>query len=77
MSFVCYPIHIGRDRFVENLSNLGSFITKYDAKMLKYETENVLEGMPYVQTKVCVINVYVLYLLLTTNTPLNSVSVIP
>jgi hypothetical protein len=27
----------GRDRFIENLSNLGSFITKYDAKMIKYD----------------------------------------
>eukprot|EP00540_Astrosyne_radiata_P022852 CAMPEP_0116866944 /NCGR_PEP_ID=MMETSP0418-20121206/26341_1 /TAXON_ID=1158023 /ORGANISM="Astrosyne radiata, Strain 13vi08-1A" /LENGTH=139 /DNA_ID=CAMNT_0004502697 /DNA_START=112 /DNA_END=528 /DNA_ORIENTATION=- len=27
----------GRDRFVENLSNLGSFITNYSAKMLRYE----------------------------------------
>lgn len=27
----------GRDRFITNLANLGSFITKYDAKVLKYE----------------------------------------
>jgi hypothetical protein len=27
----------GRDRFIENLSNLGSFITNYDAKMIKYD----------------------------------------
>lgn len=27
----------GRERFVTNLANLGSFITKYDAKVLKYE----------------------------------------
>jgi len=26
----------GRDRFVANLANLGSFVTKYDAKVLKY-----------------------------------------
>jgi hypothetical protein len=26
----------GRERFVTNLANLGSFITKYDAKVLKY-----------------------------------------
>ncbi len=26
----------GRDRFVENLQNLGSFITNYDAKLLDY-----------------------------------------
>ena len=30
----------GRDRFIENLSNLGSFITNYDAKMIKYDVEN-------------------------------------
>ena len=29
----------GRDRFIENLSNLGSFITNYDAKMIKYDVE--------------------------------------
>uniref|UniRef100_A0A7S1BI43 Uncharacterized protein n=1 Tax=Corethron hystrix TaxID=216773 RepID=A0A7S1BI43_9STRA len=29
----------GRDRFVDNLSNLGSFITKYDAKLISYNTE--------------------------------------
>ncbi len=26
----------GRDRFVDNLQNLGSFITEYDARMLNY-----------------------------------------
>jgi hypothetical protein len=26
----------GRDRFVDNLANLGSFITKYSAKMINY-----------------------------------------
>lgn len=26
----------GRDRFVDNLANLGSFITEYDARMLGY-----------------------------------------
>jgi len=41
----------GRDRFVENLANLGSFITKYDAKMLGYDVEN--EGSR-VKTKVMV-----------------------
>jgi hypothetical protein len=30
----------GRDRFIENLSNLGSFITNYDAKMIKFEVDN-------------------------------------
>jgi hypothetical protein len=29
----------GRDRFIDNLANLGSFITNYDAKMLKYDVE--------------------------------------
>ncbi|KAL7468656.1 hypothetical protein ACHAXS_008890 [Conticribra weissflogii] len=29
----------GRDRFIENLANLGSFITNYDARMLKYDVE--------------------------------------
>ena len=30
----------GKDRFIDNLSNLGSFITNYDAKMIKYEVMN-------------------------------------
>ena len=30
----------GRDRFVDNLQNLGSFITKYSAKMIDYTEEN-------------------------------------
>lgn len=29
----------GRDRFIDNLANLGSFITNYDAKILKYNVE--------------------------------------
>ena len=29
----------GRERFIENLSNLGSFITNFDAKMIKYDVE--------------------------------------
>lgn len=34
----------GRDRFIDNLQNLGSFITKYDAKPLDYKVdENVVE----------------------------------
>eukprot|EP00978_Attheya_sp_CCMP212_P009509 scaffold22474_cov49-Attheya_sp.AAC.2 len=41
----------GRDRFVDNLANLGSFITEYDAKMLGYNVED--EGET-VQTKVMV-----------------------
>ena len=39
----------GRDRFIENLANLGSFITKYDAKMINYEVE---DGGKEVKTKV-------------------------
>ncbi|KAL9180411.1 hypothetical protein ACHAXT_008381 [Thalassiosira profunda] len=41
----------GRDRFIDNLQNLGSFITAYDAKMLKYD---VGEGGAKVNTKVMV-----------------------
>ncbi len=34
----------GTDRFIDNLQNLGSFITKYDVKLLNYEvSENELE----------------------------------
>ena len=29
----------GRDRFIDNLANLGSFITNYDAKMINYNVE--------------------------------------
>ncbi len=39
----------GRDRFIENLANLGSFITNYDAKMIKYDVE---EDGSRVDTKV-------------------------
>jgi len=39
----------GRQRFVDNLANLGSFITKYDAKFLGY---NVNEAGTQVDTKV-------------------------
>lgn len=39
----------GRDRFIENLANLGSFITDYSAKMIKYDVED--EGKE-VNTKV-------------------------
>lgn len=41
----------GRDRFVENLANLGSFITAYEARMLNYEVD---DEAPSVQTKVMV-----------------------
>lgn len=39
----------GRDRFVDNLANLGSFITKYSAKMIDYTAE---ESTSSVKTKV-------------------------
>lgn len=35
----------GRRRFIDNLSNLGSFITNYDAKMMKFEIENDGRGI--------------------------------
>lgn len=41
----------GRDRFVDNLANLGSFITEYDARMLSYEVD---DAVPLVKTKVMV-----------------------
>jgi hypothetical protein len=42
----------GRDRFVDNLANLGSFITKYSAKLLDYQ---VVDGSANeVKTKVMV-----------------------
>jgi len=43
----------GRDRFVENLANLGSFITGYDAKMIKYD---VSEETTEVNSKVSFLN---------------------
>lgn len=30
----------GRDRFIDNLANLGSFITNYNAKVLNYSVDN-------------------------------------
>jgi hypothetical protein len=42
----------GRTRFVENLRNLGSFITKYDSKVLQYNV--VEEGQFVVETKLMV-----------------------
>ncbi len=39
----------GRDRFVTNLANLGSFISKYDARVLEYNQPNETT----IQTKVC------------------------
>eukprot|EP00557_Chaetoceros_sp_GSL56_P004285 CAMPEP_0176493556 /NCGR_PEP_ID=MMETSP0200_2-20121128/9611_1 /TAXON_ID=947934 /ORGANISM="Chaetoceros sp., Strain GSL56" /LENGTH=258 /DNA_ID=CAMNT_0017891225 /DNA_START=98 /DNA_END=874 /DNA_ORIENTATION=+ len=41
----------GRSRFVENLKNLGSFITKYDSKVLQY---NVSQDGLMVNTKIMV-----------------------
>lgn len=41
----------GRDRFVDNLSNLGSFIIEYDAKMLNYSSSD--DGLT-VKTRVMV-----------------------
>lgn len=41
----------GRDRFIDNLANLGSFITNYDAKMIKYDVQE--EGQE-ILTKVMV-----------------------
>jgi hypothetical protein len=41
----------GRDRFIDNLSNLGSFITNYDAKMIKYD---VLSDGREIVTKIMV-----------------------
>ena len=43
--------HLGRDRFVENLSNLGSFITNYDARLISYE---IKEEGTQVKTKLMV-----------------------
>jgi hypothetical protein len=39
----------GRDRFVDNLANLGSFITKYSARVIK---EEAILDQAMVQTKV-------------------------
>ena len=33
-------ISSGRDRFIDNLSNLGSFITNYSAKMISYDVND-------------------------------------
>ena len=41
----------GRDRFVDNLQNLGSFITNYSAKLLEYSVD---DAVPEVQTKLMV-----------------------
>jgi hypothetical protein len=44
----------GRQRFVDNLQNLGSFITKYSAKLLEYSTSSMEAGGFVVQTKLMV-----------------------
>lgn len=44
----------GRDRFVQNLENLGSFITKYDAKVLDYSSVTYEDTVPIIQTKIMV-----------------------
>ena len=44
----------GRDRFVQNLENLGSFITKYDAKVIDYSSMTYEESIPIIQTKIMV-----------------------
>ena len=38
----------GRDRFIANLANLGSFITKYSVKTLEFEESSTV----FVKTKV-------------------------
>ena len=43
----------GRDRFVDNLQNLGSFITKYSAKLLEYSSSSS-DGDAQVNTKLMV-----------------------
>jgi len=44
----------GRDRFVENLQNLGSFITKYDARVLKNSPVTYEGSTPIIETKIMV-----------------------
>lgn len=44
----------GRDRFIQNLQNLGSFITKYDAKVLDYSSVSYEDSIPIIQTKIMV-----------------------
>ena len=44
----------GRDRFVQNLQNLGSFITKYDARVLKYSPVTYEDSIPIIETKIMV-----------------------
>ena len=44
---------VGRDRFVTNLANLGSFITKYSAKVLEYAQPNDTTIQTKVRTRNC------------------------
>jgi len=47
----------GRDRFIDNLANLGSFITKYDARLISYDTDMIEGGasnQPTVSTRIMV-----------------------
>lgn len=44
----------GRDRFIENLQNLGSFITKYDARVIKNSPVTYEDSIPIIQTKIMV-----------------------
>jgi hypothetical protein len=44
----------GRDRFVTNLANLGSFITQYDAKVIKYSPVIYRDQVPTIETKIMV-----------------------
>lgn len=44
----------GRDRFVDNLQNLGSFVTEYDVKQLGYDVNQNDEVGTTVDTKVMV-----------------------
>jgi hypothetical protein len=44
----------GRDRFVQNLQNLGSFITKYDARVLKYSPVTYEDSRQIIETKIMV-----------------------
>jgi len=44
----------GRDRFVKNLENLGSFITKYDARVIKNSPVVYKKSIPVVVTQIMV-----------------------
>lgn len=44
----------GRDRFVDNLQNLGSFITKYSAKVINYSDVTEKDSDSIIETKIMV-----------------------